>query len=313
MSNGPWHAAPANGAEPLISVIMPVYNAARFVSEAIGSVRAQTYTHWELLCCDDGSGDGSGVVLRSAAAMDERIRVLPDAGHQGVARASNRALEASRGEYIARMDADDVAAPERFAREIAYLLEHPSAVAVGGQVTMIDSAGNVIGEKRFPTDPEAIRRMMFTCMPVQQGAMVVDRGRLPRDFVWYRPEAATAEEVELLFRFAQCGQLGNLDETILKYRIHGGNLSLRHVKRTFYRTLRGRLKAVALYGYRPTLAGWLATLAQTVGVTLLPDRWIFPLYTVVRGMRSRRGPSAPHRAHRERPGDEVQEKERQPA
>lgn len=279
-------SGPQASSEPLISVVMPVYNAAEFLAEAVGSICNQTYARWELLCCDDGSTDGSAGVLQSLAGRDERIKALPSPGRQGVAAASNRALQASRGELIARMDADDIAAPDRLGKQLAYLIEHPETVAVGGQVTMIDRNGSVIGQKRFPTDPGKARRMMFVCMPIQQGAMLIHRARLPRDFTWYHPDAATAEEVELVFRFLQHGQLANLEDTVLRYRIHGGNLSLRNPKRTFCRTLKARVRAVRIYGYRPTLVGVGITMAQAVGVTLLPQRWIYPLYTLLRGMNT---------------------------
>jgi hypothetical protein len=144
--------------------------------------------------------------------------------------------------------------------------------------------------------------------------MLIHRGRLPADFAWYQQDATTAEEVELLFRLLQWGQLANLDEMVLRYRIHGRNLSLRNPKRTFYRTLKGRLKTVATYGYRPTAAGWLATLAQTICVTLLPGRWVYPLYTTLRGMNSGAAPDAGKPGRRERGTYDPQaEKERQVA
>ena len=271
-------------AEPLISVIMPVYNAAGFLEEAVESIRGQTYTRWELFCSDDGSTDGSGRLLEKLAAADGRIRVLRGARHRGVAAACNDALLLARGELVARMDADDVSHQRRFEREAAYLRLHPAVVAVGGQVEMIDAAGRLVGRKRFPTDPEVVRRMMFRSLPVQQGAMMVARERLPRDFAWYRPGATTAEEVELLFRFLQHGQLANIEETVLKYRIHGNNVSLKDPKRTFALTLKARLKAVFAYGYRPTFAGLLVTGAEAVAVGVLPGRWVYPLYAFLRGI-----------------------------
>jgi hypothetical protein len=130
--------------------------------------------------------------------------------------------------------------------------------------------------------------MMFSNMPVQHGAMLVHRGRLPRDFAWYRPGATTAEDVELLFRLLQHGELANLDETVLEYRLHGNNNSLRQAKKTFLLTLRARLKAVFAYGYRPTLMGLLVTCCQTVVVLLLPGRWVYPVFAVLRGIGPRR-------------------------
>jgi glycosyltransferase involved in cell wall biosynthesis len=273
---------------PLVSVVMPVFNAALFVEEAVASIRDQSYPWWELLCVDDGSSDRSAEVLESLAAQDRRIRVIRSPAHAGVASACNAGLLQAHGDLIARMDADDVAKPDRLERQVQYLLAHPSAVAVGGQVVMVDRFRDVISQKRFPTEPEAIRRMMFSCMPLQQGAMLIHRGRLPRDFAWYRPGATTAEEVELLFRFLEHGELANLEETVLEYRLHGNNVSLRHPKKTFILTLRARLKAVFAYGYWPTLTGLLVTCCQTVVVLLLPGRWVYPVFALLRGIGPRR-------------------------
>jgi glycosyltransferase involved in cell wall biosynthesis len=264
---------------------MPVYNAAEFVEEAVTSIRNQSYPWWELLCVDDASTDGSAEVLESLAALNRRIRVIRSPARGGVASACNVGVLAARGELIARMDADDVATPERLERQVLYLLGHPSAVAVGGQVVMVDRFRRIIAQKRFPTEPEAIRRMMFSNMPVQHGTMLVHRGRLPRDFAWYRPRVPTAEDVELLFRFLEQGELANLEETVLEYRLHGNNNSLRQAKKTFFLTLRARLKAVFAYGYRPTLTGLLVTCCQTVVVLLLPGRWVYPVFALVRGIR----------------------------
>lgn len=277
---------------PLVSVVMAVFNAAEFLKEAIESIRHQTYPHWELVCWDDVSADGSWEILQSFAKTDDRIRVFRDGMHRGVAGVANRALAQARGDMIARMDADDVACPDRLQRQVAYLLDHSDAMAVGGQCALIDRAGRVTGAKRFPTDPEQVRRMMFLTIPVQHPALMVSRRRLPDGFVWYQEGATVAIEVELLFRLFQCGQVANLGETVLQYRIHDRNISLRNPKRTFFVTLNGRMKAVSAYGYRPSVCGLFTTLAQTILVILLPARWIYPVYSWVQGIRGLTGASA---------------------
>lgn len=274
---------------PLVSVVMTVFNAAEFLKEAIESIGTQSYTHWELVCWDDVSVDGSWEILQSFAKTDDRIRVFRDGMHRGVAGAANMALAQARGDMIARMDADDVACPDRLPRQVAYLRDHPDAVAVGGQCALIDRAGKVTGVKRFPTDPEKVRRMMFLTIPVQHPALMVSRRRLPEGFVWYQDGATVAIEVELLFRLFQHGQVANLGETVLLYRIHDRNISLRSPKRTFFVTLDGRMKAVSAYGYRPSVCGLFTTLAQTILVILLPARWIYPVYLWVQGIRGLTG------------------------
>jgi len=271
--------------DPLVSVVMAVHNGAEFLQEAVESIRNQTYSHWELICWDDASVDRSWEILQSFAGKDGRIQAFRDGEHRGAAGAANMALAKARGVMVARMDADDVAYPDRLERQVAYLLEHPETVAVGGQCLLVDHEGKTIGSKLFPTNPERIRRMIFSTIPVQHPTLLVSRRHLPDGFVWYRDGATVAIEVEFLFRLFQHGQVANLEETVLKYRIHDRNISLQNPKRTFFVTLKGRIKAVFSYSYRPTVSGVFATLAQTVLVALMPARWIYPVYSFVQRLR----------------------------
>ncbi len=273
--------------QPLISVVMPVYNAGSFLMEAIESIRAQTYKNWELVCVDDGSSDDSYEILRKYARKDKRIRVYKNRENMGVSATSNHALSKSKGDFIARMDADDISMPWRFEKQIKCLLLRPDVVAVGGQCELIDGEGNIIGEKRFPVSFEDVKRMIFWSIPVQQPSLMINRVKLPDDFVWYDGGFGSAEEVELLFRFFKLGKVVNLPETLLKYRLHGGNLSLINPRKTFYLTLKSRIRAIGKYGYVPSVYGVFLTLIQIGVVTIVPNKYIYPLYSVLRGMNAR--------------------------
>ena len=128
---------------PLISVCMPVYNAKRYLGEAVESILSQTFRDFEFLIIDDGSTDRSLAILQRYAAQDARIRLSsePNAGY--VVRL-NEMLHQARGDLIARMDADDVALPERFARQVEFLRSHPEVDVVGGAHENIDSKGHLL-------------------------------------------------------------------------------------------------------------------------------------------------------------------------
>ncbi|MFM7428012.1 MAG: glycosyltransferase family 2 protein [Elainella sp.] len=108
-----------NPAAPLISVLMPVYNSARYLKPAIDSILAQSFGDFEFLILDDGSTDRSSQILQSYAAQDARIHVTRRE-NQGVAKSLNQLIAQAQGELIARMDADDIALPDRFARQVAF-------------------------------------------------------------------------------------------------------------------------------------------------------------------------------------------------
>ncbi len=122
-------------ASPLVSVLVPVYNAAATLEEALGSLAAQTFPDYEIVAVDDGSDDGSLALLEAWARREPRLRVLRQP-HQGVTAALSRGLEACRAPLVARMDADDVAHPERLAQQTAFLRAHPEVAVLGTRVRL---------------------------------------------------------------------------------------------------------------------------------------------------------------------------------
>lgn len=268
----------------LISVVMPVYNAGLFLRESLDSVLSQTYKNWELICVDDGSSDNSLNILLEYASADSRIKVFKNKKNLGVSATTNFAIGKGRGEYLARMDADDVMTPDRLEKQIKFLKRNPKVIVLGGQCRLINEKGEKIGQKRFPLTHQEIYKMMYEAMPVQQPTMMVNLKLLPKDFSWYEKMTNTAEEVDLLFRLFKFGQFANLSDEILKYRLHGQNLSLKNPKMTFKITYRTRKMAVKKYGYNPTLKARFANFSQYLIVSLLPAKAIFPLFGLWRGL-----------------------------
>ena len=123
-------------AAPTVSVVMPVYNTEAYLGDALDSILAQTFTDWELICVDDGSSDCSLDVLRRYERADPRIRVV-SRPYSGVARARNDGMALARGRYIAAMDSDDVALPERLRRQVDYMESHPECVGLGAAVRIV--------------------------------------------------------------------------------------------------------------------------------------------------------------------------------
>jgi len=269
--------------QQLISIIMPVYNTASFLPAALQSIKQQTHRNWELILIDDHSTDGSWRVAQQFAQKDKRIKVFRNKTNRGVSYSANRAIKLAKSQFIARMDSDDVAAPKRLALQLAYLQKHPQVIAVGGQCDVINEHNQVIGHKRFPTQPAQVSRMLFSFASMQQPTMMVNTALLPQNFHWYEDGLATAEEHELLFRLLQHGQLANLPHKLLDYRMHSSNISSRHPKKDFWQVARARWNAVFKHGYTPNLRGFLTTLAQAVLVISLPESLLYQLYTKLRG------------------------------
>jgi glycosyltransferase involved in cell wall biosynthesis len=205
---------------PAISVIMPVYNSRRYLDEAVESILQQSFQNFEFLIFDDGSTDGSRERLQKYANKDARIQLFLRK-HGGLTPLLNEGISRSRGKYIARMDSDDIALPNRFATQIEYLTNHPDCVAVGSEVLRIDPNGLPIGIKGQPTDHAAIHNNFLNG---QGGSIIHPSALFPRVALekigGYKPELEPAEDFDLFIRLAGIGKLANLPQVLLKYRLH---------------------------------------------------------------------------------------------
>lgn len=274
-----------NNQSPLISVILPVHNAAKYLTEALESLRYQTYPHFEVIAIDDGSTDGSYKILKNYASLDSRFRIFKNKTNLKIAHTLNFGLTKAKGRFLARMDADDISLPARFHKQIKFLQKHPGVVVVGGQCLTMDKNSRLTGKKLFPITHIAIHELMYTANPLQHPSVMINRSLLPKTFIWYNPHLTPAEDLDLYFRLGKFGLYANLKTTILMYRQHQNSETFRNPKYTFKITQKVRRLAASKYGYKPSLKSKLVSLAQSVVMDVLPTSLVFPLYTLIRRTR----------------------------
>jgi len=212
---------------PSISVVMPVYNAARYLPLAVESILRQTFRDFEFIAVDDGSADASRSILEGYAAKDSRVRVISRA-NTGIVGALSDGLKAARGRYIARMDGDDLCQPERLARQLEFLRARPDVCLVGGAVEFIDASARRLKSYRPPTDAKAIRQAL---LEGNGGALIHPAIMGPRA-AWtavggYRQQYNYVEDYDLFLRMLRIGPLANLAEPVLAYRIHAQSTNYR--------------------------------------------------------------------------------------
>lgn len=216
------HMASTN---PSISVVMPVFNASRYLRAAVESVLAQTFRDFELIAIDDGSTDDSRAILEQFAAADARACVL-SRPNTGIVGALNDGVAAARGEFIARMDADDIALPQRFEKQVAYLRAQPECVCVGSFFNYIDAEGKRVKWNARDTTHAGIEAALLAG---DGGALIHPSILLRRDAVEragrYRIEAQWVEDLDLYLRLARLGYLANLPEVLLHYRYHAQSVN----------------------------------------------------------------------------------------
>lgn len=269
--------------KPLITVYMPVFNAAKFLDQSIQSILQQTFTDFEFIIIDDASTDNSWKIIKSYAKTDKRIVAIKNHINLGVSLTSNIAISKSNGQFLARMDADDISFPTRFEKQIKFLKKHPKNIAVGGQCLVIDQDNQIIGNKNFPTDFKKLSKMIFWAVPIQQPSMMVNLKLLPKDFVWYSPNKTSAEEIDLMFRFMLYGQINNLSENLLYYRHLDTSLSHRDPKKTFSLTIKSRIAALKM-GFKPNILAILINISQIIVVSILPNYFINQVWSLLRGI-----------------------------
>lgn len=205
---------------PLVSVLMPVYNAERFLREAVDSVLGQSYRQFELVMVDDGSSDGSWAIAQEYAALDARVKALRNERNLRVVKARNRAftLVDPASKYFAIMDSDDVCMPDRLEREVAFLEAHPDHALVGGHTIVIDERGAQVGFRRYPLQHEQIMGVITRYNPIAQPGVMLRRSALEQ-VGEYDERYPGCEDYDLWLRMAERFKLANLDTATLKYRI----------------------------------------------------------------------------------------------
>jgi glycosyltransferase involved in cell wall biosynthesis len=257
---------------PTISVVMPVYNAQRYLHQAIDSILSQTFSDFEFICVDDGCTDGSPQILKEYCQRDSRVVIITRA-NGGVTSALNAGLAGARGQYIARMDADDVAEPSRFERQLEYMNNHPECAAVGCWVIHIDDNGaEEQRSERHPTH-ELITGCLWEgnagALP-HFGAFI--RRNLLTQIGNYREQFPTAQDLDLFLRLAEIGKLANIPEFLMRYREHEGSVGASRAKQQARNAREVLRQAYERRGMElpDRLARW-----ENVYVTVNQSRWVW--------------------------------------
>jgi glycosyltransferase involved in cell wall biosynthesis len=204
---------------PQLSVIMPVYNAALYLREAIDSVLNQTFTNYEFIIVDDGSSDGSVSIIKSYT--DDRIQFIQNPTNLGLITTLNNAIKHCKGKYIARMDADDVCVADRFLLQYNYLEQHSDVLLLGTFFKIIGNDAVVI----LPTTHDELKFNLLAGNKICHPSVVMRTSFFANENNYYSANYAHAEDYELWTRIAQVGKIENLPIALLNYRMHATQVS----------------------------------------------------------------------------------------
>lgn len=258
-----------------VSIIMGIYNCAATLPAAVESILEQTYDNWELIMCDDGSDDNSYEVAQNIAKrFPEKIILLKNEYNMRLAATLNRCLKYARGEYVARMDADDISMADRLETQIKFLENNPEYACVGSNMIIFDEKGEH-GERVMP---EKTKKATLLKTTIFSHPTIMMKRSVYQKLGGYTVSKSTmrAEDLDLWFRFVHAGYKGyNIQRPLYKYRESEKDLKKRSLRVAFQTSkvflngykLLGFSKIQYVYAFRPII------------VALLPDRLICKYHT----------------------------------
>jgi glycosyltransferase involved in cell wall biosynthesis len=229
---------------PNVDVIIPIYNAASTLEEAVGSIQKQSYSAIRIILVDDGSTDETPNLLAKIAAADSRIIVLRQE-NSGIVDALNRGWKACDAPLIARHDADDIAAPDRLAKQVAFLENNPDVIAVSGAFRHINAAGETTGKTvRLPPLSDANPQWVPAREPYLLHPFLMLRRAALEAVGGYR-YVFHAEDADLYWRLQERGKLVNLDDVLGDYRLSSDSISSRSIVNGRIQALSSQLAALS--------------------------------------------------------------------
>ena len=209
--------------KPKISVLISVYNGERYIEQALKSIYKQTYRDFEVIIIDDASTDRTAEIVLKM--KDSRTFIYRNSQKKGLTRSLNIGIKLCRGEYIARMDADDISRPQRFEKQIEFLKEHPDCVVLGCWCDRIDSNGQIHGAyDGRPIKPTDIKRGLLDGNCIAHPTAMVRRALLV-EVGGYNEKYAYAQDHDLWLRLSERGQIYNLDEYLVGLRFWPENIT----------------------------------------------------------------------------------------
>ncbi|MCS2889647.1 glycosyltransferase [Parabacteroides faecis] len=209
---------------PFVSVVMPTYNVGKYIEEAVQSILNQTFLDFEFIIVDDGSTDHTPEILRSFS--DPRIRLLFNEKNEGNYPARNRGCRLAKGKYIAVMDADDVAMPERLEKQVGFMETNPDILACG-------TAYRLLGQNKIIVQPikwDEIRYVLLMTYCMLHPTMII-RSEIMTKINFYKEESICAEDYDLTLRLAINGRIVNLPDVLLNRRLRDDQISSIHMQK----------------------------------------------------------------------------------
>ena len=202
----------------------------------------------------------------------------------GETAAANYAYTKTKGQYVARMDADDVSRMDRIKKQMTFMDKTPRAVIVGSQANVIDRRGKVVGTKHVATSPEAIYTNFGFYQPIVHSSIIFRKTLLPKRRYLYNSTYELANDYHTFFELLNYGEFHNINEELVSYRVHENNKSLSHLKKIFWQDVKIRFVAMTKLNYKPSVFMFPVIAVQSLIVFMMPEKLLKTVFYVLRGL-----------------------------
>jgi glycosyltransferase involved in cell wall biosynthesis len=211
---------------PKISVVMPVYNVAAYITESLNSILTQTFPDFEFIIINDCSQDQTIPIIKKIQQTDPRIVVIDNDRRRGVAACLNQGLVAAQGKYVARMDGDDISLPERLEKQFYFMEQNPQFDICGANADLIDTKNIAFGNWHFPVDSDVIKSDLFFKPALLHPAVFFRKSSLDTHQLLYNELFLSSEDFEFWCRCKHHLLFANLPERLILYRRHSAQNSI---------------------------------------------------------------------------------------
>lgn len=265
----------------LVSVVMPAYNAQKYITGAIESVLNQTLKNLELIIVNDFSADNTLKIINSFAKKDPRIKIINNTARLNIAGSLNKGINMASSNIIARMDADDISLPNRLEIQYKLINNSKNIAVVGANIIVMDIDGNEMAIRSYPSSSKELKACLFKYSPFAH-PVVCFRKNMFEQVGGYNPKYTPTEDLDLWFRLGSKYGFRSVKEPLLKYRLYKDSSSHKALKDLEILVFRIRFDAVIKYGYRPSLFDLIYNLLQFITLWFTPEKYRARIYNFLR-------------------------------
>ncbi len=266
---------------PEISVVMPAYNAEKYIGASIESILRQTFKNFELIIVNDASTDKTLSIIRKYARKDSRIRYKSNKKNSLIAHSLNVAIGMAKAPIIARMDGDDISTDDRLEAQLAVLRKHKKIAVVGANLTVVDTNGMVVSKREYPTDSKSLKKLMFRYSPFSH-PVVMFRKSVFEEFGGYRTDIFPCEDIDMWFKIGSKYEFASINKPLLIYTLIENSSSHKKLRKLELLTFKIRKNAIMKLGFRPSMYDVFYNVGQFVSLWFISPKMRIRMYDFLR-------------------------------